>query len=216
LQYNGRSGVSASPALKRDDEVLPSAPLAHDDEGLVHALRQRDPAAPATLFDRHGPYIQRVLARIVGHSEPERADLLHDVFVRALERIGDLKNPGALKAWLVGIAVFVAQEWVRRRKRMGSPVAPERAEDRAGSCAPPEAIEAVQAFYALLDRLAEEDRAVFIMRFLEGMNLTEVAEACDLSISTARRRVMRAENRFRRILPRYPALLERLEAGKKR
>jgi DNA-directed RNA polymerase specialized sigma24 family protein len=43
------------------------------------------------------------------------------------------------------------------------------------------------------------------------MNLNEIAEACDLSISTARRRVIRAESRFRRILPDFPALFERLE-----
>ena len=185
----------------------------HEDEGLVHALLQRDPEAPAVLFDRYAPYIQRILAKMVGYSEPERADLLHDVFVRALERIGDLKNPRALKSWMVGVAVLVAKEWLRRRRRIGPPVAPERAADRAGPSAPPEAVEAVQSLHSLLDRLSEDDRAVFVLRFLEGMNLSEIAEDCDLSISTARRRVIRAENRFRTILPGFPALFERLKKG---
>jgi RNA polymerase sigma-70 factor (ECF subfamily) len=190
--------------------------VADDDEALVHALLQRDPGACATLFDRHAPYIQRVIARIIGHSEPERTDLLHDVFVSAFEGVRDLKNPRALRSWLVGIAVFVAKEWLRRRKRVGSPVAPEHAEDRAGPSTSPEAVEAVRSVYRLLDRLSEDDRAVFVLRFLEGMNLTEIAEACNLSISTARRRVIRAENRFRKLLPAYPALLERLEVGGRR
>jgi RNA polymerase sigma-70 factor (ECF subfamily) len=216
LQYNGRSGVSALPVLKRDTDLAPSLPVVHDDEALVHALRQRDPDAPAVLFDRYGSYIHRVVARIIGHAEPERMDLLHDVFVRALERIGDLKNPRALKSWLVGIAVYISQEWLRRRKRRGVPVAPEKAEERAGTSAPPEAVEAVRAFFLLLDRFNEEDRTVFILRFLEGMNLIEVAEACNLSISTARRRVLRAENRFRQILPGFPALYERFAGEKER
>jgi RNA polymerase sigma-70 factor (ECF subfamily) len=185
--------------------------VVEDDEVLAHALLQRDPGAPAALFDRYAPYVQRVLARLVGYSEPERADLLHDVFVRALERIGELKNPRALKSWLVGIAVFTAKEWRRRQKRAGSPVAPDHAADRAGHSAPPEAVEAVRSFRALLDRFSEDDRIIFVLRVLEGMNLIEIAETCDLSISTARRRVLRAEDRFRKLLPGYPALRERLE-----
>jgi len=43
------------------------------------------------------------------------------------------------------------------------------------------------------------------------MNLNEVAEACDISLSTARRRIGRADQRFRQMLGEYPALLERLK-----
>ena len=56
---------------------------------------------------------------------------------------------------------------------------------------------------------------MFTLRFLEGMSLQEIAEACNLSISTARRRVIEAEERFQKILPEYPALAERLEWGAK-
>lgn len=216
LQHDRRSGVSASPVLERDDGRPRIDGTRQGDEELTHALWQRDPDAPAVLFDRYGPYIHRVLARIIGYSEQERTDLLHDVFVRALERIADLQNPRALKSWLVGIAVFTAQEWLRRRKRRGAPVAPEHAAERAGPSVPPETIEAVRAFFSLLEHLNEQDRTVFVLRFLEGMSLIEIAEACHLSISTARRRVLRAENRFQKILPGYPALLERLEVGAKR
>ena len=203
------------PLVQREDGVVSFAPPAHDDEGLVHALREGDPDAPTVLFDRYGPYIQRVLARIVGYSEPERADLLHDVFVRALERVGDIKNPRALKSWLVGIAVFTAQEWIRRRKRTGPPLGPEHGADREGPSASPEAVEAFRSFRSVMARLDDEERTMFVLRFLEGMKLDEIAEACNLSISTARRRVLRAEERFREIVPEYPALLERLEASKK-
>jgi len=215
VQYSARIGVSAEPAPERDDCVVPIVPAVHDDEGLVYALLQRETSAPAILFDRYGTYIKRVLARIIGYSDPELMDLLHDVFLRAFERIGDLKNPRALKAWLVGIALFVAQEWIRSRKRHGPLLMPEIAENREGLAAPPETIEAVRAFYALVNQLKHDDRTVFILRFLEGMNLDEVAEACNVSISTARRRISHAEDRFRRILPQYPALLERLEASKR-
>jgi RNA polymerase sigma-70 factor (ECF subfamily) len=211
LQYHGRTGASLSPALERDDRIVPIVSRFEDDRALVHALLEGDPNAPSVLFDRYAPHLQKVLARVLGYGEPERADLLHDVFVRALERIADIKNPRALKAWLTGIAVFTAQEWIRRRKRMGPPLVPEVAEEREGPGLAPEALEAVRSFYAAMERLHADERVVFILRFVEGMNLNEIAEACEISLSTVRRRVDRADDRFRRMLPEFPALLERLK-----
>ena len=78
--------------LERDTNVVPFAPIVQDDTALVYALIQGDPSAPSALFDRYGSHVQRVLARMLGYGEPERADVLHDVFVRALERIGDLET----------------------------------------------------------------------------------------------------------------------------
>jgi RNA polymerase sigma-70 factor (ECF subfamily) len=181
---------------------------------LVHALLRKDPGAPAALFDRYAPYVQRLLARVVGYAEPERADLLHDVFVRALENVAELRTPRMLKSWLAGIAVFTAQEWIRRRKRVGPPVAPEHASAREAAAVSPETMEAFRSVVAVMNKLDDEDRLLFVLRFLEGMSLEEIAEACRLSISTARRRVIRAEERFRKLLSEFPALLERLEGSK--
>ena len=167
------------------------------------------PDATARLFDSYAGLIQRVLARILGYSEPERADLLHEVFVRALERVPDLKRARSLKPWLVGIAVFTAQEWLRRRKRRGPVRSPEDGEALGVRPVSPEAREAVTSFYELVGRFPDDERAAFILRRLEGMGLQEVAEACGVSLSTARRRIERAEAEFERQLPEYPALIER-------
>jgi RNA polymerase sigma-70 factor (ECF subfamily) len=214
LPYHRQSAASALPFVDRAGGVVSFTPAENDDEALVHALLRGDAAASATLFDRYAPNVQRVLARVIGYGEPERADLLHDVFIRALERIGDLKNPRALKSWLLGITVFTAQEWIRRRKRVGPPIAPESAIEHEAFTASPETVEAFRSVVALMNRLDDEDRMVFVLRFLEDMNLDEIATACRVSISTARRRVIRAEERFREFLPQFPALLERLEASK--
>ena len=76
----------------------------YHDAALVSALRNGEPAARAELFDRYAAHAQRVLARVLGH-DAELADLLHDVFARALTQIDRLEDPSALKAWLTMIAV---------------------------------------------------------------------------------------------------------------
>jgi RNA polymerase sigma-70 factor (ECF subfamily) len=186
------------------------SPADEDDARLVMALIQGDPLARCTLFDRYGAHVQKVLTRLLGYREVERADLLHDVFVRAFERIGDLREPRSLKRWLTGIAVLTTHEWFRSRKRSRPAQSATPSDERAATAVDPEAVEAVRAFYSMINRFDEDERTAFILRFVEGMRLQEVAEACDVSLSTARRRIERAENRFREMLPEFPPLLERL------
>jgi RNA polymerase sigma-70 factor (ECF subfamily) len=182
----------------------------NDPSELVRALRAGEPEAAAQLFDRYGVAIHRVLLRIVG-DDAEGSDLLHDTFLRAFDHIGELKNPFALKSWLNSIAVFTAQEWIRARRRMGQPQAPDSAPERPSVSPTPESREAVRSFYAIMDRFPEDERAAFILRFVEEMELTEVADACAVSLSTARRRIRRAEQRFLKLLPQFPALAERVK-----
>ena len=63
----------------------------------------------------------------------------------------------------------------------------------------------------VLDRLPDDDRIAFALRFLEGLELTEVAAACQVSLATIKRRLARAEERFRREAAREPALGRWLE-----
>jgi RNA polymerase sigma-70 factor (ECF subfamily) len=184
-----------------------------DPSELVDALRAGEPAAPGELFDRYGAALHRVLVRIVG-DDPEGRDLLHDTFLRALDHIRELRNPRALRGWLTRMAVFTAQEWIRERRRMGHPRSPDSAPDQLSVSPTPESREGVRAFYALMDRMPEDERAAFILRFVEEMELTEVADACGVSLSTARRRIGRAERRFFKLLPQFPALEERVKVRK--
>jgi RNA polymerase sigma-70 factor (ECF subfamily) len=200
----GPSESDGSGALRESDEKA-------DAVALVGALRSGDPGAPGELFDRYGMSIRRVLVRIIGSGDPENSDLLHDTFVRALESLDRLRTPASLKSWLRGIAVFTAMEWRRTRKRMGHPQSPATVPEQPAVAASPETREVVRAVYQVLDTFPEEERIAFILRFIERMELDEVADALRVSQSTARRRIKRAENRFRKALPFYPAIAERLE-----
>jgi RNA polymerase sigma-70 factor (ECF subfamily) len=59
-----------------------------------------------------------------------------------------------------------------------------------------EVSDAARAVYALLDQLPVDERIVFALRAVEGMDLREVAAACKVSVPTVRRRLARAERRF--------------------
>jgi RNA polymerase sigma-70 factor (ECF subfamily) len=67
--------------------------------------------------------------------------------------------------------------------------------------------EALRATYAILDKLSIEERMVFALRMIDGMELKEVALACDCSLATVKRRMARAEARFEKLARAYPCLL---------
>jgi RNA polymerase sigma-70 factor (ECF subfamily) len=197
-----------------DATPKPVASCPADDAALVSAVIAGHPSARAELFDRHAPHVQRVLARVLGH-DAELADLLHEVFVRALAQMERLDDPSALKAWLTAIAVFTAREHIRRRARGRwlRLFAHEDLPDAPALVAGEEVRESLRATYAVLDRLGVEDRIAFALRFIDGLELGEVAAACNVSLNTIKRRLVRAEKRFFALARREPSLHRWLEGG---
>src|SRR5438045_1493495 len=63
--------------------------------------------------------------------------------------------------------------------------------------ADPLAREAVARLFGVLAAVGAEDRSLFVARYVEEMELADVAEAHGLSFSTARRRLDRAWTRVR-------------------
>jgi RNA polymerase sigma-70 factor (ECF subfamily) len=184
------------------------------DEALVLALRAGDRAAMSELVRRHGPYVERVLARILG-VDGELPDLLHDVFVNALDSIDSLRTPSMLREWLRGVTVFVARGCLRRRRRRQWLVLrrPEDLPDIPGDLLPSDAGDALARTYRALSALPADERIAFALRFVAEMELTEVADACQVSLATIKRRLEKAQNRFTAVGRKDPVLREWIESG---
>lgn len=192
--------------LRRSQAV---APPPESDELLVLALRARHPDAGTQLFDRYAPHVRRVLVRVMG-PDGEILDLVHDVFVTALESVHRLVDPKALRAWLTQIAVFTARARIRRRVRgrilrfLPFAELPEPELPPADF----EASQAMQAVYRVLSGLDTDQRIAFALRFVAGMELTEVAASCGVSLATIKRRLSRAQANFAVAARREPSLGE--------
>ena len=201
-------------ALSRTDQEPSVVPGEGELRALVDKIGAGDAAAMATLFDVHSPMVERILARILGR-DVELADLLQDVFVRALEGIGRLSDPRLLRSWIAGIAVRTARETIRgRARRKWLRFVPGY--DVPEVAAPPaddEAREALRVAYGILDELGSDDRIAFCLRNIDGMELLDVARACDTSVSTVKRRLERAEQRFVALARREPTLRSWLGEG---
>jgi RNA polymerase sigma-70 factor (ECF subfamily) len=195
--------------LRKSQSELPAP---ESDELLVLSLRAHHPDAGTQLFDRYAPHVRRVLVRVMG-PDSEILDLVHDVFVTALESVHRLIDPKALRAWLTQVAVFTARARIRRRVR-GRILRFLPFSDLPEPELPPtdfEASQAMQAVYRVLDGLETDQRIAFALRFVAGMELTEVAASCGVSLATIKRRLSRAQSNFAVAAQREPALAEWLD-----
>jgi RNA polymerase sigma-70 factor, ECF subfamily len=188
-------------------------PAPESDELLVLSLRARHPDAGTLLFDRYAPHVRRVLVRVMG-PDTEILDLVHDVFVTALSSVHRLVDPKALRAWLTQIAVFTARAKIRRRVR-GRFLRFLPFSELPEPELPPtdfEASQSMQAVYRVLGALETDQRIAFALRFIAGMELTEVAASSGVSLATIKRRLARAQASFALAARAEPALAEWLAA----
>ena len=196
--------------------VVRTLPIVRDDASLVEGLRSGEPWARAALFDRYAPQVERILRRILGNDRhTEMADVIHDVFVQALASIDRLRDPSALLGWMQTIAAHTAYRTIRARRarRWLCFWEPANVPEVQVSDVDPEVSEACRRTYAVLDRLPADERVAFALRFIDGMELAQVAAVCEVSLATIKRRLSRAEQRFAAAARRDEVLVKWLQEG---
>jgi len=180
---------------------------ARDDAALAAALLARQRGAAVEAWTRFSPMVLGLLRRFFGPG-PDRQDLCQDVFLRFFARIDELREPAALRGFVVSIALGVAQNELRRlRVRRWIRLTPGGELPEVATIGlDPEAREATSRLYEILERVSVEDRALFVTRYVEKMEIAELAAALNIPLSTAKRRLMRATRRISSKMKRDPAL----------
>lgn len=191
-------------------------PVARDDAAIVRGLRAGDAWARAALFDRHAPAISRTLRRLLGpDTEGEHEDLLHDVFVQALGSVRGLRDESALRPWLLTIAARTAYRSIRSKqaKRWLRFWEPNALPEVAVAGVEPHLTEACRRTYAVLDRMPARERVPFLLRHVEKLELRDVAQSCNVSLATIKRRLARARERFATLAAHDSVLCDWVKEG---
>jgi len=166
------------------------------DQELVGRVLRSEAHAFELLYRRHAEFAFNLAVRIQG-SSVDVEDVVHDAFLKARERLDDLRDSAAFRPWLGSIVVRLVRTRLRRRKLLATLglTAPEPVEIE--SIAPPDAVPDSRALlaqvYALLQTLAADDRIAWTLRYVERHRLETVAVMMDCSLATAKRRIARAQ-----------------------
>lgn len=200
------------PAPGSERGKLLSLPLARlDDTALLAQLIEGRPAAFRELFERFHGLVRGQLARMLGN-DSDVDDLTQEALLIVVRRCSTLRDPTALRSFVFSVAVRTARNALRKRAlRQWLPWNDDSSQRAITPPHDPVLAEAVRRIYAGLDRLAPELRIAFVLRFVEGHELTEAASLSGTSLATFKRRLARAVDRFELIASRDPVLARWLE-----
>ncbi|WP_394825199.1 RNA polymerase sigma factor [Pendulispora albinea] len=172
------------------------------DVELVQRVRKGDSWAKEALYRKYFGPIWSTVLRLLGN-RTDAEDVVQDTFAIALSEFESLRQPEAVGGWLMQIAVRQTHRRFRRRKLrrlLGL--------DRSIDDAPLELLvqrgtsPEVRADLARVDRvlarLPAAHRIAWMLRYVEGGSLEEVAAACSCSLATIKRRISAADDQVRK------------------
>ena len=168
-----------------------------DDQQLIGRIQAGDPAAERQFFETYADRIHRIVYRFVG--DPEAAqDCVQETFIRAFDRLGTFRGESTLGTWLGSIAVSVALNALRGRKRDEKRHAPwEAAETVAAPAARRSEPDLKARLHAEIDQLPEGYRMVFLLHDVEGYTHEEIGSMLGVQSGTSKAQLFRARARLR-------------------
>ena len=170
------------------------APIDDSLAGAVALAAAGDETAFARIILAHHDDMTRVCFVICGDLD------IADEAVQASwpivwHKLGSLRDPGRLRAWLVSIAANEARQLVRRRRRR-SVVELAMVDSMNPGVDPAGHVGDLDLANALA-RLDPDDRALLALRYVAGFDSTELARATGRSPSGTRARLARLLDRLR-------------------
>lgn len=139
--------------------------------------------------------------QVVGHIEDAR-DVAQHVFLRLWQVLPRYRPSSSFDAWLHRITINLAIDACRRRQARPELPASHRLEPVA---APPAGTpgselrrrEIQQIFRTLARRLSPQQRAVFVLKEMNGLETAEIAKIMELTASTVRNHLHQARKHLR-------------------
>jgi RNA polymerase sigma factor (sigma-70 family) len=159
-----------------------------DLEDVVRAAQRGEPLALAALLRALGPYVGRICGAI---ALDDGDDAMQETMIRLLKGIHRLREPAALHGWVRRIAVREALKLARTRRTL---VPVEQLPEPPAGIGPELRVEVTDT----LRQLTPEQRAILFLRELEGFTEAEAAALLDIQVGTAKSRLHRARQAFRR------------------
>ena len=173
---------------------------------LIARLQKRDEAAFEELIRQYEKKVYTLCFRMCGNSE-DAEEAAQDAFLALWRGIDRFRQESSLSTWIYRLATNACIDTLRRRKKQSGSVSLDDKElfvDAVDtSPQPQETVEHRETQKLLqegLSALPEEYRKVLILREIEGLSYTEIAESASIELGTVKSRISRGRSLLRNFL----------------
>jgi RNA polymerase sigma-70 factor, ECF subfamily len=197
-ERSGTEKVRAGSALVTGGSV--------EERQLVRRAQKGDKVAFEALVQRHQHRVFAV-ARAILKRQEDVEDIAQQVFVKAYFSLKRFDQRAAFSTWLYKITVNECWDVLRKRKARPLVYEADFSEEQARQYSAPER-EASKApdtsdrmalreqLEKMLGQLDKRDRAMLVLKEVEGFSVEEIAESMGLNANTVKVRLFRARRRI--------------------
>ena len=158
------------------------------------------------FIEQHLRRIYLQIYRMVGDADHAQ-DLTQEVFIKALQRGDQVRDPERAAHWLSRVATNTAIDFLRRHGRVNLTAMDDLAEPLAARDEESPEHAAIRTeqrtrLEAGLRRLSPRERMALLLRDVEGLPAEDVARQLNCSKATVRSHIANARVKFRRFLER--------------
>lgn len=177
--------ILADTEIAEGNRLLPSDSPSQSDLELIAAVNGGDADAFEDLYRRHRDWVARVACRYT-RDEDLALDVLQEVFIYFLGKFPGFQLRCELRTFLFPAIRNLALN-IRRRSDRYVEASDSIAELPAKPAAPGN-----DDLIALVQTLSEAQREVLLLRFVDGFDLAEIAEALEIPLGTVKSRLHNA------------------------
>lgn len=181
---NNGEGIRAWPETQKTDAKA------------VDACQRGDQVAQRRLYEASNQNVYRLMVRMVGFQDA--ADLTQQVFLQVFRRIGQFSGRAQIGTWIYRVAVNEALQHLRRSKRSRVRTLTQEPMDLS-----PDSfvnVDDKELLERSLGRLEPDLRSAFLIREVEGLTYSEIAEALEIPEGTVGSRLNRARRELKQRL----------------
>lgn len=186
-------------------EVADDANAHELERRAIEAVLAGERAAFAVLIERHHRGVQAMIYRFV-HNAADAEDLAQQTFVSAFDALGRFDVEQRFSTWLYRIAINLAKDHLKSKKRTESPLGDSDVQDGAfsGSVAATDAETVARQRRQLLQRalmtLSVDDREILMLKDVEELPFAEIKQLTGRPVTALKIRAVRARARLRAAL----------------
>jgi RNA polymerase sigma-70 factor (ECF subfamily) len=166
-------------------------------DDIVARAASGDEVTFARLIDEYHEPMVRAAYVVVSDVELAR-EAAQNAWTIAWKRLGSLREPDRFRSWLVAICANEPRQLIKRSKRRQIIELSDTSRS-PGTGDPADSIDLVDLEHALA-RLKPDDRGLLAMRYVSGLDSTDIAAQLGMSASGVRSRLSRLVDRLRKDL----------------
>lgn len=166
---------------------------------LFGGNKEETSGAFKAIYDRYSPVVHAYCVKVLGYDDIAE-DVFQDTFIKFYNNCTKETNHFNLQGYLLTIARNLCLNAKRDKKENISVDYLDIFYSEEQTYEQQELLDLINRTLELLD---DEHREAFVLREYSGLEYTQIAEVCKITVSNAKSRVFRAKQKIKSILQPY-------------